>query len=113
MSYSEANHASVNLFVIQHTEGMYGAMKELMKRRNSLMLKNHNIICREFLQFNVIYQSHFQQGSKTDQFLFSDFHYLCLEGYNFIKKSYSNFNTINLETNLDKTISVFNLELKN
>ena len=37
---------------------MYDAMPELMKRQRILMLKNHNIICHEFLQLNVIHQSH-------------------------------------------------------
>ena len=75
-------------------------------------MKNHNIICREFLQMKVIHQSHSQQGSQTDQFLFSDSQHLCLEGFNFILKIYANSNTINHETNLNKTISFFNLEPK-
>ena len=75
-------------------------------------MKNHNIICREFLQINVIHQSHSQQGSQTDQFLFLASKHLCLEGYNFILKIYANSNTTNHETNLNKTISFFNLEPK-
>ena len=57
-SYSEFHRSSVIFFVIKHTEGMYDAMPELMKRQRILMLKNHNIICHEFLQLKVIHQSH-------------------------------------------------------
>ena len=57
-SYSEFNRSSVIFFVIKQTEGMYGAISELMKRQRILMLKNHNIICHEFLQLKVIHQSH-------------------------------------------------------
>ena len=58
---------------------MHGTVQELMKRQNSLILKNRNTICREFLQLNIIHQSYSQQGSHTDQFLFSASQYLCLE----------------------------------
>ena len=47
-SYSEANHASINYSVIQHTEGVYCAIQELKKRQKSLMDKNHTIICQVF-----------------------------------------------------------------
>ena len=39
-SFSESNHSSINLFVMEHTDSMHGAMSELMKRQRSLMLKN-------------------------------------------------------------------------
>ena len=61
-SFSEASHSSVIFFVTQHTEGTYGAMQELMKRQKSLMMKNHSIICQEFLHSNVINRSHSPEG---------------------------------------------------
>ena len=68
LSYSQANHANVNFLVIHHTEGMYGALQELMKRQKSLMKKNYCIICQEFLHLNVIHQINCQEGTQTDQF---------------------------------------------
>ena len=46
-SYSESNHYSVTIFVIQHTESIHGTMQELMKRQKSLMMKNQSIICHK------------------------------------------------------------------
>ena len=34
-SLSESNHVSVRNFVLEHTDGMHGAMYELMKRQKS------------------------------------------------------------------------------
>ena len=48
-SHSEANHSSVNYFVMEHTDGLHGAISELMKRQKCLMMKNHHIICSEYL----------------------------------------------------------------
>ena len=47
---------------MKHTEGMHGAMQELMKHQKSLILKKYHIIYHEFLQLNVIHQSHSPQG---------------------------------------------------
>ena len=44
-SYSESNHCSVTIFVIQYTEIIHGTMQELMKRQKSMMIKN--IICHK------------------------------------------------------------------
>ena len=44
---SHSNYSSVNFFT-EHTEGMHGAMSELMKCQKSLMLKTHNTICHKF-----------------------------------------------------------------
>ena len=38
-SFSESNHSSVNFFVMEHTDGLHGAMSELMKRQKCLMMK--------------------------------------------------------------------------
>ena len=65
---------------MEHREGMHGAMLELMKRKKSLMLKTYNIICHDFLQLNVIHQSHSPQGCQSNLFLFAASNYLCLEG---------------------------------
>ena len=53
---------------MEHTEGMNGAMSELMKRQKSLMLKNYNIIFHEILQLNMIHQSHSPQGCQPNPF---------------------------------------------
>ena len=49
---------------------------------------------------------------QIDQFLFSASKYLCLKGYEFIKKCYEHSMMIVHETNLDKTVLFFNLEGK-
>ena len=64
---------------MEHTECMNDAMSELMKRQKSLMLKNHDIGCRELLQLSVIHQSYSPQGCQSNPF-FSTSNYLCLEG---------------------------------
>ena len=38
-SLSESNYLSVNIFVIEHTERMHGAMLMLMKHHKSLVIK--------------------------------------------------------------------------
>ena len=65
---------------------MHGVMDELMKRQKSLMLKNHNLIYHEFLQMNIIHQSHSPQGNQTNTFLFQASYFLCFKGFNIIKK---------------------------
>ena len=79
-------------------------MQELMKRQKLLMLKNHGIICQDFLRLNVIYQSHSQECILTDLFLFSASKYICLKAYEFIKKYYENSKMRIHETNPDKKI---------
>lgn len=69
-------------------------MYELMKRRKILMMKNRAIICSEYLQLQVIYQSYSSNDRQINQFLFSTFNSLCLEGNNLIGKCYDNANTI-------------------
>ena len=51
-----------------YIEGIHGTMSELMKRQKSLMLKHHNIIYHEFLQLNVIHQSHSPQDCQSNLF---------------------------------------------
>ena len=76
------------------------------------MRKNNNIICQQKLYLKVTYQSHSPEGMQIDHFLFSASKYLCLKGYEFIKKCYEHYMMIVHETNLDKTVSFFNLEGK-
>ena len=96
---------SFNFFVMEHIEGIQGVITELTKRQKSLMLKNHNIICHNCLQLNVIHQRHSQQDCQSNPFLFAVSNYLYLEEYNIIKKCYANSTSI---YNLDNTISFFN-----
>ena len=77
------------------------------------MMKNHHMICSEYLQLKVIHQNHSPKGCQTNSFLFEASHYLCLEGYYFIKKCYDNANTRKQTTNLDSIVSFFNLENQN
>ena len=95
---------------MEHTDGLHGAMSELMKLQKCLMMKNHHIICSEYLQLKVIHHNHSTKGCQSNLFLFEASHCLCLEGYYFIKKCHDNANTIKHTTNLDSTVSFFNLE---
>ena len=92
-SYSEANHFSVKKIVMEHTDGLHGAMSELMKRQKGLMMKNHHIICSEYLQLKVVHHNHSPNGSQSNLFLFEASYCLCMEGYYFINKCYDNANT--------------------
>ena len=47
-SHSEANQSSVNFFVLEHTDGLHGAMLELMKCQKCLMIKHHHIMCSKY-----------------------------------------------------------------
>ena len=67
-SFSESNHSSVIFFVMEHTEGMHGAMLELMTRKKSLMLKTYNRICHDFLQLKVIHQMYSLQVCQSNTF---------------------------------------------
>ena len=98
---------------MEHIDGLHGAMSELMKRQKCVMMKNHHIICSEYLQLKVIHQNHSPKGCQSNLFLFEVSHYLCLEGYYLIKKCYDNANTIKHTTNPDSTVSFFNLEIIN
>ena len=79
-SLSESNHASVKKFVLEYTDGMHGAMYELMMRQKKLMLTNHELICHEYLQMNIINQSHSPQGTHSNTFLFQASYFLCVKG---------------------------------
>ena len=109
-SLSESNHASVKNFVLEYTDGMHGAMYELMMRQKKLMLTNHELICHEYLQMNIIKQSHSLQGTHSNTFLFQASYFLCVKGFNIIKKSYINSQNVIYKNNSDGTISFYNLE---
>ena len=80
---------------MEHIDGLHGAMSELMKRQNCLMMKNHHIICSEYLQLKVIHQNYSPKGCQSIFLLSQSFHYLCLEGDYLVKKYHDNPNTIN------------------
>ena len=65
---------------------MHSAMQELMKRWKSLMMKNHSIICQEFLCLKVIHQSYLKKVTKQISVCSLFLKYLCLKGYELIKK---------------------------
>ena len=109
-SLSESNHASVKKIVWEYTNVMYGAMYELMMYQKKIMFTNHELICHEYLQMNVIHQSHSPQGNHTNSFLYQASYFLCVKGFNIIKKSYINSQKISYVMNSDGTISFFNLE---
>ena len=58
----------------------------------------------------MINQSHSPQGCQPNLSLFAASNCLCLEGYNIMKHFYANSTSINHASNLDNTISFFNLE---
>ena len=58
----------------------------------------------------MIHQNHSAKGLQSNLFLFEASSYLCLEGYYLINKCYDNTNTTKHTTNLDSTVSFFNLE---
>ena len=74
------------------------------------MHTNHELICHEYLQMNIINQSHSPQGTHSNTFLFQASYFLCVKGFNIIKKSYINSQKISYVMNSDGTISFFNLE---
>ena len=47
---------------MEHTDGLHGAMSELMKRQKCLMMKHHHIICSEYSQLKVIHHNHSPKG---------------------------------------------------
>ena len=68
------------------------------------MIKNHHIICSEYLQLKVIHQNHAAKCLQSNLCLFEASNYLCLDGYYLINKCYDNANTIKHTTNPDSTM---------
>ena len=87
-SHSESNHSSVNFFLIRNVDGIHGAMKELMNRHKCLMLENNHEIAQQYMELQVINQDFKAMRNKMECFLFHASSFLCLNGYEFIKKCY-------------------------
>ena len=61
-----------------------------MSRHCKLMLQNNEIIFKKYLEMKGIHQSYLTAGDRQDSFLYKASKTLCLKGYKFIKKCYTN-----------------------
>ena len=84
--HSESNRHSVKKFVIRNVDGIHGAMQELMKRQKTLMLKNNHEIAQQYMELQVINQDLKAMRNQMEYFLFNASSFLCLKGYELIKK---------------------------
>ena len=87
-SHSESNHHSVKTFAIRNVDGIYGAMQKLTKRQKTLMLKNNHEIAQQYMELQVINQDFKAMINQMECFLFNASSFLCLKGYERIKKCY-------------------------
>ena len=95
---------------MEHTDGLHGAMSELMKRQKCLMMKNHHISCSKYLQLKVIHHNHSSKGCQFNLFCIWSISLFMSGRILFHKECYDNTNTIKHTTNPDSIVSFFNLE---
>ena len=63
-------------------------MQKLMKRQKTLMLKNNHEIAQQYMELQVINQDFKAKKNSMEFFLFNASSFLCLKGYELIKKCY-------------------------
>ena len=69
-------------------------MQQLMIKQHKLILKNSEIIFKQYLEMRVIEQSHALETNFQDTFLYEASKVLCGKGYRLINKSYTNTSLI-------------------
>ena len=105
-SHSKSNHHSVKTFVIRNVDGIHGAMQELIKCQKTLMLKNNHEIAQQYMELQVINQNFKAMRNQMECFLFNASSFLCLKGYELIKKCYYASLTVIFNQNLDGSYSI-------
>ena len=108
-SWSESNNSSVKNFVSQFLKGIYGAMQQLMIKQHKLILKNSEIIFKQYLEMRVIEQSHALETNCQDKFFYEALNILCVIDYMFIKKCYGNASMIFHKVLDDQSIIIFDM----
>ena len=74
--------------VRKHTEGIRGAMNDLIERQEKLIFVNHSIISKQYFQMKSINSFNGNRCYLKFVFNLKLNKYLCMEGYNIIKFCY-------------------------
>ena len=64
--------------VILNIDRINGTIQELTKRQNSLMIKNHHEIGKQYMEHKVVNQHYKYLKDEMDWFLFNDTSFLTL-----------------------------------
>ena len=86
--HSESYHSSIKYFIIRNVDGIHGAMQELINRKKYLMLKNDHEIAQQYMELQFINQNFKAMRNEMECYLFNTSSFLCLKGYELIKKCY-------------------------